>query len=220
MAFKDFLHRVLALIIRPDAEWQAIAVQRDISWRSVVRHALLMSAIAPMTLAIGLSAFGTPPALLGQATPMAADSPMALAVGQNLGTTTLTIHAPARAIDPLAALKTARDAYFSLLAAIFSIAAILWLMAPYCDGQRSALGALQVAVYGSTPLCVAAVGLLHPYFYLLLAIGVLHSTVVIHAGVRRILQTPKTQAAVLIGVTVILFQIGAPLATYLFSAIF
>lgn len=159
--------RVRALLLHPAATWQTIAAEPASVRGLYTGYILPLSAIGPVSHAIGLLAFGTKGALgLGYR------PPVATVVG-------------AAALNWL----------FSLVGA-YLVALAIDAMAPLFGARRDIVRSLKLVAYATTAAWIAGVFSLYPPLSILFVLGAAYSLYLLHLGLPRLMQVEGDRALI------------------------
>jgi hypothetical protein len=171
----ETLRRIVFLIFRPAAEWDAIAVEKTSVDALLRRYILPLALLAPVATVIGMKTF---------------DRAWDPAHG---------FQVPAEQI-----LAAGVTTYFATIGSILVLAAIFNLIAPMFGAVRNYLAALKVATYGAIPVLLAGATLLLPVMAIVAMVGMCHTLYLLWVGVRRVLHIPSEDAAEFVGISLVL----------------
>ncbi|MDQ2962639.1 MAG: YIP1 family protein [Pseudomonadota bacterium] len=170
----EILRRIVYLVFRPDAEWARIASEPT-TVDSLLRHCILpLSALAPIATFIGMEVFDR-----------------SWDVDQGY------------LVPPELIFNTAAATFFATIASIFTLAAIMTLIAPMYQCKRDYVAALKVAAYGAIPLLLSGAVLFLPAMIVVSMVAVCHTLFLYNVGATRVLQIREDQAE-FIGISLLL----------------
>ena len=171
----ETLRRIVYLIFRPAAEWDAIAGEKT-SVDLLLRHYILpLALLAPVATVIGMKTFDR------EWDP---------------------VHG---FLVPAEQILTAGTAtYFATVGSILVLAAIFTLIAPMFGVTRDYLAALKVATYGAIPLMLTGATLFLPVMAIVAMVGLCHTLFLFWIGVRRVLNVPPGTEAEFVGISLVL----------------
>jgi len=171
----ETLRRIVYLVVRPAAEWDAIAGEKT-SVDALLRHYILpLALLAPIATVIGMKTFDR-----------AWDPAHGFLV-------------PAEQI-----LAAGATTYFATVGSILVLAAIFTLIAPMFGAPRDYLAALKVATYGAIPVLLAGATLFLPAMAIVAMAGLCHTLFLFWIGVRRVLSVPRGAEAEFVGISLVL----------------
>jgi Yip1 domain len=171
----ETLRRIVYLVFRPKAEWDAIAGEQTSVDALLRRYILPLALLAPVATVIGMKTFDRDwDPVHGFLVP--ADKILAA------GVTT----------------------YFATVGSILVLAAIFTLIAPMFGVVRDYLAALKVATYGAIPVLLTGATLFLPVMAIVTMVGVCHTLFLFWVGVRRVLHVPHGAAAEFVGISLVL----------------
>jgi hypothetical protein len=179
----ETLRRIVYLVFRPAAEWDAIAGERT-SVDALLRHYILpLALLAPVATVIGMKTFDR-----------AWDPVHGFLV-------------PAEQI-----IAAGVTTYFATVGSILVLAAIFTLIAPMFGAPRDYLAALKVATYGAIPVLLAGATLFLPVMAIVTMAGLCHTLFLFWIGVRRVLNVPRGDAVEFVGISLVLLTFISVLA--------
>jgi hypothetical protein len=171
----ETLRRIVYLIFRPAAEWDAIAGEKT-SVDGLLRHYILpLALLAPVATVIGMKTFDRD---------------------------WDPVHGFLVPAEQILAAGTAT--YFATVGSILVLAAIFTLIGPMFGAPRDYLAALKVATYGAIPVMLAGATLLLPVMAIVAMVGMCHTLYLLWVGVRRVLHVPSEDAAEFVGISLVL----------------
>ena len=186
----ETLRRIVYLIFRPAAEWDAIASEKTSVDVLLRRYILPLALLAPVASVIGMKTFDRDwDPEHGYLVP--ADQILAAGVAT----------------------------YFATVGSILMLAAIFALLAPMFGGLRDYVAALKVATYGAIPVLLAGATLLLPAMAIVGIVGLCHTLFLFWIGVRRVLNVPAGAQAEFVGISLLLLTFVSILAGAAVSAI-
>jgi hypothetical protein len=186
----ETLRRIVYLIFRPAAEWDAIASEKTSVDVLLRRYILPLALLAPVASVIGMKTFDRDwDPVHGYLVP--ADQILAAGVAT----------------------------YFATVGSILMLAAIFALLAPMFGGLRDYVAALKVATYGAIPVLLAGATLLLPAMAIVGIVGLCHTLFLFWIGVRRVLNVPAGAQAEFVGISLLLLTFVSILAGAAVSAI-
>ena len=171
----ETLRRIVYLVFRPKAEWDAIAREQTSVDALLRRYILPLALLAPVATVIGMKTF---------------DRDWDPAHG---------FLVPADKI-----LAAGVTTYFATVGSILVLAAIFTLIAPMFGVVRDYLAALKVATYGAIPVMLTGATLFLPVMAIVTMVGVCHTLFLFWVGVRRVLHVPHGDAAEFVGISLVL----------------
>jgi hypothetical protein len=171
----ETLRRIVYLIFRPSAEWDAIAGEKTSVDRLLRHYILPLALLAPVATVIGMKTFDR------------AWDP---------------VHGFLVPAEQILAAGTAT--YFATVGSILVLAAIFTLIGPMFGAPRDYLAALKVATYGAIPVMLAGATLLLPVMAIVAMVGMCHTLYLFWVGVRRVLHVPSEEAAEFVGISLVL----------------
>jgi hypothetical protein len=203
--------RILRFTFTPESAWREAAGSRVP--RAVMRHlgplALIPAAVAAL-LTVTHGEF-IPAAWL---TPLAADSPFALALSGEPSGLAVPLTPIAERASTLTTVATALLAYAATWLAVASGAATLNVLLPLFSGRRNLHSCMMVASYSATPLLISSVTLLHPSLVPIIALAAMHACYVAYLGLAAMLGVPRGEAGMCLGITTIAALLLGQLAGY------
>ena len=173
------LARAFRLIMRPEAEWRSIAVER-----------------------------ATPLRLFGYAAVLAAIPAVAGFLGYAVVGVSLGFHAPRLRIPVGLEFERALLGYALWLVGVYVIALIVRWLAPRFEGRADLVTGLKVAVYAPTALWLAGIFLLVPPIGWVSLIG-LYSVYTLAIGLPVVTRCPPDESQWYVGAIVLVFIIIA-----------
>jgi hypothetical protein len=174
----ETLRRIVYLIFRPAAEWDAIAGETTSVDRLLRHYILPLALLAPVATVIGMKTFDR------------AWDP---------------VHGFLVPAEQILAAGTAT--YFATVGSILVLAAIFTLIAPMFGVVRDYSAALKVATYGAIPVMLAGATLLLPVMAIVAMVGMCHTLYLLWVGVRRVLHIPSEDAAEFVGISLVLLTL-------------
>ena len=211
---RDGMLRMAAnLVLRPANAWDALgSAALDLS--RMWRHLLVLGAIGPLALFLGAWLFDNEAIPVGQALLLVAGSPPGSAGSVYVFPLDFSLLSAAHGPVLLKVARSGLAFYAAQIVIVLLAAGLIWLLAPYFQGERHARAALAVAIYGSTPLLLSAIGLIKGSLTPMLVVGMIHSCVVAQRGVRRLLGAAGNDAAMLLGITALALYVLVPILAY------
>lgn len=179
----ETLRRIVYLIFRPAAEWDAIAGEKTSVDRLLRHYILPLALLAPVATVIGMKTFDR------------AWDP---------------VHGFLVPAEQILAAGTAT--YFATVGSILVLAAIFTLIAPMFGAPRDYLAALKVATYGAIPVMLAGATLFLPVMAIVAMVGLCHTLFLFWIGVRRVLNVPHGDAVEFVGISLVLLTFISVLA--------
>ena len=207
------LRTAVNLVLRPAIAWDALG-SAPLDLARMWRHLLVLGAIGPLALFLGIWLFDSEAVPVGQALLLVAGSPMNGAGPTYAFPLDFSLLSPAHHPALLNAARSGLAFYAAQIAIVLLAAGMIWLLAPYCQGKRDARAALAVVIYGSTPFLLSAIGLVKGSLTPMLVVGMMHGCVVAQRGVRRLLGAPGNDAAMLLGFVTMALYVLIPLLAY------
>jgi len=185
----ETLRRIVYLIFRPAAEWDAIASEKTSVDVLLRRYILPLALLAPIATVIGMKTFDR------EWDP---------------------VHGFLVPAEQILAAGTAT--YFATVGSILALAAIFTLIAPMFGVPRDYLAALKVATYGAIPVLLAGATLFVPVMAIVAIVGLCHTLFLFWIGVRKVLNVPRGAEAEFVGISLVLLTflsvlIGAATST-------
>jgi uncharacterized membrane protein len=110
-------------------------------------------------------------------------------------------------LPPNAVLMT----YFSSAFGVLAIAAAFWLLARMFSPKATAQGCVKVAVYGATPLYIAAGLLVMPVLVIVCVVSLLHVFYLYYLGAQQLLGVPENDAAQFVAIALVLAIVASTL---------
>jgi hypothetical protein len=176
----ELLRRIVYLVFRPNAEWDAIAAE-DASVDGLLRRIILpLSLLAPIATVVGMNTFD------------AAWDPF---------------HGYLVAHDQIFA--AGATTFFSTIASIFGLAAIFVLLAPMFGSSRDYRAALKVSAYGAIPVLLAGATLVLPAMIVVGVVGLCHTLYLYWVGARRVLDVAADSQSEFVGISMVLLAAGS-----------
>jgi Yip1 domain len=171
----ETLRRIVYIVFRPTAEWDAIAAEST-TVDALLRHYILpLALLAPIATVIGMKSF---------------DRDWDPAHGY--------------LVPPEQIFAAGATTYFATVGSIFVLAAIFCVIAPMFGARRDYLAALKVSTYGAIPVMLAGATLVLPAMAIVAIVGVCHTLYLLWVGVRRVLNVPSGAQAEFVGISVVL----------------
>jgi hypothetical protein len=167
------LSRVLAILLRPTAEWNIIAAEPATTQGLFVGFACILAGIPAICLLIGQQIFG-------------------------VDTFIVHYHPPL-----LASIVTAVVSYVLSLATVFVLGLLINALAPSFDGAKNATQAMKVAVYSSTAGWVAGVFSLFPPLGFLVVLAGIYGLYLLYTGLPRVMHSPSEKTVAYTVVTIL-----------------
>ena len=177
------LRRIVYLIFRPTAEWDAIATEKTLVDALLRSYILPLALLAPIATVIGMKTFDR------EWDP---------------------VHGYLVPADQIFA--TGATTFFAIVGSIFLLAAIFVLIVPMFGGARDYLAALKVATYGAIPVMLAGATLLLPVMAIVGVAGMCHTLFLFWLGARRVLNVPAGGEAEFVGISIVLLTFVSVLA--------
>ncbi len=174
----ETLRRIVYLIFRPSAEWDAIASEQTSIDTLLRRYILPLSLLAPAATVIGMMVF---------------DADWDPQHGY------LVPH------DQIFA--AGATTFFTSVATVFVLAAIFVAIAPMYGSSRNYLSALKVSVYGAIPVMVAGATLLLPAMIVVALAGVCHTMFLYWVGAKRVLAVSAEHQTEFVGISMVLLAL-------------
>jgi hypothetical protein len=171
----ETLRRIVFLIFRPAAEWDAIAAEKTSVDALLRRYILPLALLAPVATVVGMKTFDRD---------------------------WDPVHGFLVPAEHILAAGTAT--YFATVGSILVLAAIFALIGPMFGAPRDYLAALKVATYGAIPVLLAGATLLLPVMAIVAMVGMCHTLYLYWVGVRRVLHIPSADAAEFVGISLVL----------------
>lgn len=179
----ETLRRIVYLIFRPAAEWDAIANEQTSVDVLLRRYIIPLALLGPIAAGIGMSTFDREwDPVHGYLVPS----------GQIFAASAAT--------------------FFVIVGSIFALAAIFTLIVPMFGGARDYVAALKVATFGSIPVLLAGATLVVPLMALIGLLGVCHTLYLFSLGARRVMSVPPGQVAEFVGISAVLLSFATVLA--------
>ncbi len=174
----ETLRRIVFLICRPAAEWDAIAREKTSVDVLLRRYILPLSLLAPIATMIGMMVFD------------ASWDPL---------------HGYLVPSDQI--LAAATTTFFTSVASLFALAAIFVVLAPLYGSSRDYLAALKVSVYGAIPVLLAGATLLLPAMIVIGVVGLCHTFYLYWLGANRVLAVRVEHQTEFIGISMVLLAL-------------
>lgn len=203
--------RILSFTFTPERAWRD-ACRAD-ARHSVARHLGLL-ALLPAVVAALLTLMHSDFLPAAWLTPLASDSPFALALRGEAATLAVPLTPAAERASPLAAVAAALLTYVATWLTVASGAAILDVLMPLFCARRDYQRCMIVASYAATPLLLSSVALLHPTLVPIIAIAAMHACYVAYVGLTPMLGVPRAEAGVCLGIAVIAALVFGQVAGY------
>jgi Yip1 domain len=179
----ETLRRIVYLVFRPSAEWDAIAKEQTSVDVLLRRYIIPLGLLAPIAAGIGMKTFDREwDSVHGYLVPS----------GQIFAASAAT--------------------FFIIVGSIFVLAGIFVLIVPMFGGARDYLAALKVATFGSIPVLLAGATLLLPVMALIGLVGLCHTLYLLSLGARRVLNVPPGEVAEFVGISAVLLSFATVLA--------
>ena len=173
----DALHRIVAIVMHPNAEWDRVAGEGMSIGMLLRRFIVPLALLAPISTYIGIRFFNVD-----------WDVDMGFLV-------------PAKN-----AFATATTTFFAVVASVFALAGIFVLIAPLYGSSRDYRVALKVATFGAVPTMLAGALLVLPVMALVGLVGLSHSLYLYWLGARKVLQVAPADQAEFIGIAIVLLM--------------
>lgn len=170
----DTLKRIKGMMFHPKAEWDAVA--RDMPGAAVLlrRFLLPLGLLAPMATIVGMLVFDT-------------------GWNPDYGYSMQRDRAPAIAVGT----------YAFVIASVYLLAAVFYLLARTEGRTPSFLATLQVAVLGSIPLLLSGATLVIPFNVIFSMVAMLYSFYLYYLGAARLIGMRPADATMFVGVAMI-----------------
>jgi hypothetical protein len=156
--------RVKNIILSPKTEWPVIDAEPETIGGLYTRYIMILAAIAPIAMAIGLFLFG-------------------------LNLFVVVIHP-----SPTYILSNAITQYVLALVGTFVLALIIDFLAPTFGGTSNRIQALKVAAYCYTPAWVAGILYIIPSLGMLVLLAGLYSLYLLYLGLPVLMRCPKDKS--------------------------
>lgn len=175
------LSRVVGILVRPGAEWNAIAREPASVAGLLVRYVLPLCLVPSAAIAIGVTYFGA---------------------GWN------PVHGYALSSDK--ALAAGAATFFYAVVTILLLAVIFHFLARARNRPRRTYAeALQVAAYGAIPVLLSGAFLVLPVLVMLSIVACIHSLFLLNGGLRTVLRVEEGESAMLVGISIVLLTIAS-----------
>jgi hypothetical protein len=109
--------------------------------------------------------------------------------------------------------------YLATVGTVLFGALLFDLLAPFFGGRRNARAALTLAAYAATPVLIASITLVNPSLTPILALAAFHSGYLCYLGLPALALVPRSEAAVCVGITVIVSLVASQVLGYLAGAL-
>lgn len=169
------LRRIVSIVLRPQAEWEAIASERIGVDALIRRYILPLSLLAPIATVIGMNTF---------------DRDWDASAGYLVSRDQI--------------FSAGAATLFASIVSIFLLAAIFKLIAPMYDSSRDYVAALKVATFGAIPVLLAGVTLIMPVMVMVSAVALCHSLYLYWLGVGRVLNVSAGAQSEFVGISMVL----------------
>lgn len=179
----DTLRRIVAIVLRPQDEWERIASEPIGVDVLIRRYIVPLSLLAPVATVIGMNTF---------------DREWDPAAGYLV------------ASDEIYAAGAAT--LFATIVSIFLLAAIFKLIAPMYGSSRDYVAALKVATFGAIPVLVAGATLVLPVMVMVSAVALCHTLYLYWLGVGRVLNVSAGAKTEFVGISMTLLGGASTLA--------
>lgn len=189
--------RLLSFAFTPERAWREAALS---NLPYPVMHHLGVLALVPAAVAALLTIMPGDHVAAALLTPMAYDSPFALALRNGAEALAIPITSAAERGSAVAAAGAALIAYVTTWLAVASGALILYLLMPVFSGRRDVHRCMMVVSYAATPLLLSSAALLHPSLAAIIALALIHAFYVAYLGLPAMLNVPSGDAGVCLGI--------------------
>lgn len=191
---QSFLTRAINIVFRPEAEWAAIALERD-GWRRVLGYLVPLAVISPLAFSAGV--------LLG-------------------GEGALRRFADDEATLRFALLASV-GGFSATLLSVATITIVIRVLVPLYPGSCKLTDAFRVAVYAGTPVWLAGLVLVaplqrFPLLVIIVLIGLMHASYLFYLGLHHVAKVPRGDAAECAAVVIIASLVLSTVVGYLGSA--
>ena len=175
------MNRIVGIIVRPAAEWDAVAREPASVMRLLARYIMPLSLIPSIAIVIGMTFFG------------AGWDP---------------VHGYALPRERALAAGVANFAY--AIATILLLALIFhWFARASNKPRRTYAEALQVATYGAIPVLISGAFLVLPVLVMLSIVACIHSLFLLNGGLRTVLRVEESESAMLVGISIVMLTIAS-----------
>ena len=161
----NLVQRAKNIVLTPQSEWQAIAVE------TTTTADLYKGYIAPLA-AVGVIAAFVGFTLIGVSIPF-------------MG---------AHRMSPLSGLSSGLVSYVLMLVGVYVLSLIIDALAPTFGGEKNQTQALKLAAYSYTPAWVAGVLQILPVLSILVMLGSLYGIYLLYLGLPVLMKSPKEKA--------------------------
>lgn len=168
------LNRIAGMLVRPQAEWDAIASEAPGTVVLLRNYLLPLCLLAPSATLIGMLAFDT-------------------------GWSAQYGYSALRDRAPVIALAT----YGFQVVSVYLLAVVLYFLARTEKRTPSFLVALQVAVFGSIPVLLSGAALVIPFNVIVTMLAMLYSSYLYYLGAEKLIGIRPADSAMFIGVAMI-----------------
>lgn len=182
--------RIKDVIFHPGTEWAVIARESGSAVALCARYLLPLALLAPIATVIGMNVFD-------------------YSWDQNKG-----FRIPHENI-----LAVGLGNYFFAVLTVLLIAAVFFGMTRLVDGHRDWMASLKVAVYGAIPLMLSGVVLFMPVNVVICLIAMMHTLALYHSGVQTVMKVKQTEAAMFVGVSMVIVFFASTLLGALASSL-
>lgn len=177
------LRRFASLVLRPSAEWQAIAAEPTTVDALLLRVILPYALLAPIATVIGMNVFD------------ARWDPL-----------------QGYLVPPEQIFAAAATTFFAVIGSIFGLAAIFVLLAPMFGSSRDYRAALKVAAYGALPVMLAGGAMLLPAMVVVGMVALCHTLYLYWVGARCVLDVRADHLSEFVGISTLLLGAFSVLA--------
>ncbi|MBL0290412.1 MAG: YIP1 family protein [Betaproteobacteria bacterium] len=177
------LRRFASLVLRPSAEWQAIAAEPITVDALLLRVILPFALLAPIATVIGMNVFD------------ARWDPL-----------------QGYLVPPEQIFAAAATTFFAVIGSIFGLAAIFVLLAPMFGSSRDYRAALKVAAYGALPVMLAGGAMLLPAMVVVGMVALCHTLYLYWVGARCVLHVRADHLSEFVGISTLLLGAFSVLA--------
>lgn len=171
----EALRRIVAIVLRPQDEWERIASERIGVDALIRRYIVPLSLLAPIATVIGMNTF---------------DREWDPSAGYLV------------ASDEIFSAGAAT--LFATIVSIFLLAAIFKLIAPMYGSSRDYAAALKVATFGAVPVLLAGAMLVMPVMVMVSAVALCHTLYLYWLGVGRVLNVSAGAKTEFVGISMVL----------------
>jgi len=191
---QSLLTRAVNIVFHPEAEWAAIALERDPLSR-VLGYLVPLALISPLALSTGVL-FGGEGALRSFA-----DDDSALRF----------------------ALLSAAGGFLATLLSVATIAVVIRLLIPLYPGRRNLADAFRVVVYAGTPVWLAGIVLVaplqrFPLLVVIVLVGLMHALYLFYLGLHHVTKVPRRDAAECAAIVIVASVVLSTIVGYVGSA--